>query len=70
MSDNDTSTGEGQRGEQYLDDRTTLGYAYDGDALVAKLYKERAVRECQTSSWLEVSLTPEGEHRGLQEDND
>jgi len=54
------------RGEQYLDDRTALGYAYDGEELVAKLFKEKAVRECQASTWLTVSLTPEGENRGLQ----
>ena len=59
--------GEFGRGEQYLDDRTTLAYAYDGDQLVAKLFKERAVRECQHSGWLTVTLTPAGEERSLSE---
>lgn len=58
--------GEFGQGEQYHDDRTTLGYAYDGTELVAKLYKKKAVRECQASSFLTVSLTPAGEERSLQ----
>lgn len=62
--------GEFGRGEQYHDDRTTLAYAYDGTELVAKLFKERAVRECQASSWLTVSLTPAGEDRSLQPDTE
>jgi hypothetical protein len=49
----------------HWDDRTALAYAYEGDELVAKLYKEKAVRECQQLGWLSVSMTPEGEDRLL-----
>lgn len=47
----------------HWDERTALAYAYEGDELAAKLYKEKAVRECQASGWLTVSLTPEGDDR-------
>lgn len=55
------------RGEHYTDDRTTLAFAYEGDELVARLFKKRAVREFQASSLYDVVLTPDGEE-GLSDD--
>lgn len=51
------------RGEHYLDDRTELAYAYDGEELLAIAYKEKVVREWLDRAWFTVSLTPAGEER-------
>jgi hypothetical protein len=53
------------RGEHHTDDRTLLGYAYEGDELLAKVYKARAAREIKGCSWMRFVPTPEGEKHGL-----
>ena len=59
----ETYADDSPRGEKYLDDRTELAYAYDGEELLAIAYKEKVVREWLDRAWFSVSLTPAGEER-------
>lgn len=62
-SHRETYADESPRGEQYPDDRTELGYVYDGLSLRAVLYDEREVKRYREETGLTVSLTPAGEAR-------
>jgi hypothetical protein len=49
------------KGVDHHDDRNPLGYAYDGDELVAILFKMEPLRDLEEKSVFSVVRTPEGE---------
>lgn len=52
-----------ERGEQYLDERDPLAFAYDGTLLVAVGYREEIVDHWEEATNYAVVRTPEGEAR-------
>ena len=50
-----------KRGEEYLDRREPLAYAYDGLSLIAVAYDESIVEHWERATNYEVSRTPRGD---------
>jgi len=65
----ETRADDSPRGDQYLDDRTELAYAYDGTTLIAIAYDDCLVTDWVADSRFDVSLTPAGEARLDRPDN-